>query len=398
MPVLRLIVFALSVMLLSGCETFSPQAPIDGPIVDETRLATADNVIVLVETAEDAASLILKSSRLGYRLRERETLNGLGLFMLDFTRPSGVSGTVAIKDMLTLEPNSTAGVEHFYTLQAANINTGPRTYARDMLAWPEQGCEASLSVGIIDGAVDMAHPLFQDSKIIARDIAKGDVKDSAHGTAIAQLIIGPGRLTNTQFYSASVVRRQAAANGAGVYDLILALDWMQASNVKVVNFSLAGPYNALLDRAVTRATDRGMILVAAVGNDGPSARPLYPAAFKDVIAVTAIDARQDVFADAVRGKHVDFSAPGVDIFITGASTEKRQNGKHPNGKYQSGTSLAATSVTAIIASDAANSKDAALDEVKARLLSSIVDLGVKGHDFTFGNGLPLVPSSCVTNF
>jgi len=59
---------------------------------------------------------------------------------------------------------------------------------------------------------------------------------------------------------------------------------MARSDVRVVNISLAGPYNRTLDRGIQRAVDKGMIIVAAVGNDGAQALPLYPAALKDVIA------------------------------------------------------------------------------------------------------------------
>jgi len=57
----------------------------------------------------------------------------------------------------------------------------------------------------------------------------------------------------------------------------------------------------------------GHIVVAAVGNDGPAAPPLYPAAYPDVVGVTGVDAHQRVLVEAERGNQVEFAAPGADM-------------------------------------------------------------------------------------
>jgi len=61
-------------------------------------------------------------------------------------------------------------------------------------------------------------------------------------------------------------------------------------------------------------TARGHVIVAAVGNDGPAAPPLYPAAYAGVIGVTAVDPRQRLLPEAGRGPQVDFAAPGMGLF------------------------------------------------------------------------------------
>jgi subtilisin family serine protease len=58
---------------------------------------------------------------------------------------------------------------------------------------------------------------------------------------------------------------------------------------------------------------RGYLIVAAVGNDGPAAPPLYPAAWPGVVGVTAVDARHRVLAEAERGPQVKLAAPGADM-------------------------------------------------------------------------------------
>src|SRR3546814_1027523 len=94
---------------------------------------------------------------------------------------------------------------------------------------------------------------------------------------------------------------------------------MAAREVPVINVSLVGPPNLLVRTAVTAVQRRGLIVVAAVGNDGPAAAPLYPAAYPGVIAVTGVDARNRVLMEAGRGSHVDFAAPGSDMAAAGVS-------------------------------------------------------------------------------
>ena len=123
--------------------------------------------------------------------------------------------------------------------------------------------------------------------------------------------------------------------------MLKALDWMVRSDVRVVNISLAGPYNRNLDRGIQRAVNKGLIIVAAVGNNGADSAPLYPAALNQVIAATAVDSDGNIYKKAVQGQHVDVSAPGVEVFVGDVET----------GRYVSGTSIAAPFVAAKIASD-----------------------------------------------
>ena len=69
----------------------------------------------------------------------------------------------------------------------------------------------------------------------------------------------------------------------------------------------------LVAAAVRAVSARGARIVAAVGNDGPAAPPAYPASYPDVIAVTAVDARDRVLPEAGRAAHVDYAAPGAEM-------------------------------------------------------------------------------------
>lgn len=355
---------------------------------DQDVLADDSNIIVLVASQPAANMLIINATRRGYQLNEEIKLSGLDLILLDFERPEGVSGPLAISDMQSMERSATAGVDHLFYLQEqgseARVPANPRVYADDLLDWPSNGCAANLSVGIIDGDVETTSTRLAGIEIVKMDFSGGSPAATDHGTAIADLLVGPGKLRNTKLYAATVVSEDMPQTGAGVRELILALDWMQASDVKLVNISLAGPYNALLDRAIRRATRSGMIIVAAVGNDGPEAEPRYPAAFGDVIAVTAVDRSLEVYSRAVRGEHIDFAAPGVDVFVSSVD----------QGKYLSGTSVAAPFITALIASNPVSSKRDRVGDIRKRISDSAIDIGPEGRDPIFGTGLPKRTWNC----
>jgi subtilisin family serine protease len=94
--------------------------------------------------------------------------------------------------------------------------------------------------------------------------------------------------------------------------------------------------------------------------------------------VTATDAEDRVFADAVRGAHVAIAAPGVDVLVPA-----------PRGLYDytSGTSVAAAHVSGVVA--LMLERDPRLDvrEVRRALRESAQDLGAAGPDPVFGAGL-----------
>lgn len=373
---------------LAACEVFTPAPPSALQIEkDATNLFNESNVIVLVRTRQQADTLLVNAARRGYQLNERADMESLELIMLDFERPRGVSGAVAISDMKTMEPSASAGLDHIYTYQSDTTPTPatPRLYAQSMLAWPEGGCQAKLIIGMIDGDVDTSSSSLKNAKIIERDFSKGGAGAGPHGTAIADLLVGAGRLQDAELYSASVITSErSGVEGAGIPALIRAIDWMQSSNVQLVNISLAGPYNTILDRVIQRATSKGMVFVAAVGNDGPNAPPRYPAAFENVIAVTAIDSARNIYSRAIHGDHVDFAAPGVDVFVNDGA----------RAQYLSGTSVAAPFVTALVASQVELFPNDNGNSVRDRMSSLTEDLGPAGNDPVFGRGLVRSKGKC----
>jgi subtilisin family serine protease len=112
-------------------------------------------------------------------------------------------------------------------------------------------------------------------------------------------------------FVADVYGGSRAAGSAS--SIVRALSWLASKRPQVVNISLVGPQNLLIERAVQTLRARGIAIVAAVGNDGPAAPPQYPASYPGVVAVTAVDARGRALPEAGKASHLDFAAPGADM-------------------------------------------------------------------------------------
>ena len=367
----RSIFLSLILVGILGC------VPVTAP---QTPAFDAGEVVALIPD-DRAASLIATSTARGYFLVEDSDLNALALRMLRFSIPSRIDEKGAIEELEAVEPSSTVGVNHLYR-PATDETLSRFVYAPSLLQWPALGCRTRAPVGMLDtGIAADALP----GNVIARDFFEGDPPSRKHGTDVAAVLLDPTLLAGTELYSAGVIERQADGSAAASVDsMIKALDWLSTQGVRIVNISLTGPYNKLLDRSVGQAATSGMVIVAAVGNDGAMAEPRYPAALNDVIAVTAVDANRNIFSSAVQGGHVDLAAPGVDILIVASG----------QARFATGTSMAVPYVTAVIATDP-ELATRPVAEVRAALKARAQDLGPPGDDPIFGSGLVVAPQECI---
>src|SRR5262245_617238 len=239
-------------------------------------------------------------------------------------------------------------------------------------------------VAVIDSGVDVTHPELNG--VIAGTFSAFDPmeKPHSHGTAIAGAIAAQARLR--LMGCAPAVRilaikafREADFGAEGTsFNIFKGLEYAVAHGAQVINMSFAGPRDPLLERSIAAAHDRGIVLVAAVGNAGPNSAPLFPASDPRVIAVTATDATDKLFGAAVRGSHIAVAAPGVDIALLA-----------PGGGFQfaSGTSFAAAHVSAIVALLLERNPRLTPGAVRQLLLSTARPLSTKGRDELFGAGL-----------
>ncbi|HWO89198.1 MAG TPA: S8 family serine peptidase [Gemmatimonadales bacterium] len=165
-----------------------------------------------------------------------------------------------------------------------------------------------------------------------------------------------------------------------------------SSGARIINLSLGGPgTNTFLQNAVTSATAAGALLIAAAGNDGTST-PNYPAAYSEVVSVTAVGPDFLLASYSTYGSTVDLAAPGGDIADGGIDYgvySTRWNFGTNSATYESinGTSMAAPHVSGVAALLLAQTPSLTTAQLRARLESYAVDLGVAGRDDLYGFGL-----------
>lgn len=209
---------------------------------------------------------------------------------------------------------------------------------------------AGVKLAIIDTCVERDHAELQDSVVSSFDAIQQDsasCKPENHGTAVASLIGGHVKLHGTAEGAALLSARaftftsEENAIAATSREIALSMDWAAKAGAQAMNLSFAGPADPLIERVVAGAYRKGIALVAAAGNGGPGSEPLYPAAYPEVIAVTATDGKREIYSAANRGKYISVSARGVDVLVA-----------HVNNTYalESGTSFAAAEVSGVVAS------------------------------------------------
>lgn len=349
--------------------------------------AARDEVVVLGLDAAAHTEL----QRLGYRLLREDRSSGLALLQL----PRGVSVAAALEAVGGLLPAALVAPNNYYRNQTGDACAAAICESWELAGYepPTGQCPFAPVIGVVDTGVNLEHEMLRGADITVERMgdAKGDPSGLKHGTAVVALLVGdrdsrvPGLLPGARIQLADPFVSAGRDERADAYGLYLALAALLAAEVEVINLSLAGPANPLIERAVADAERAGIPVVAAVGNDGPRAGPRYPAGYASVVAVTAVDRASRVYRRAGQGAHVDIAAPGVDI-ATAASVR--------GIRAQSGTSFAAPFVTAALAAAKSRLPDATPAELQAALAEASIDLGEPGRDPVFGAGLVQLGSPC----
>lgn len=245
--------------------------------------------------------------RSGFRIATDQPDPALGLRVVSLAVPRGLSAKAGLKRLRKVAPQLEADFDHLY--EPAGGSLAPIAGAL-AVAQPGRGP----IIGMIDGGVG-SHPSLGRASIEQNGFA-GSPQPTGHGTAVASLLVGSqgpfrGAATGAQLFVADVYGGSRAAGSATA--IVRALGWLSSHRPQVINISLVGPSNKLVQRAIQIVEARGIAVVAAVGNDGPAAPPQYPASYPGVLAITAVDAGGRALPEAGKAAHLDFAAPGADM-------------------------------------------------------------------------------------
>ncbi len=239
-------------------------------------------------------------------------------------------------------------------------------------------------VCIIDSGVDLDHEDFAGVNFVGGYPSDWGTDTCGHGTHVAGTIAAMNNSTGVVGVSPGTVSlyivKAYGDNCAWTYssDLISAANRCRSAGANIINMSLAGLYSSSYeDSNFQELYDAGILLVAAAGNNGGTAYS-YPASYKSVISVAAVDQNNVVASFSRQNDEVELAAPGVNIYST------YMDGTYA---YMSGTSMATPHVTSAAALVWSSDLSKTNAEIRTVLQQTALDLGPVGRDNAYGFGV-----------
>lgn len=364
-----------------GQDTQSPRS--DGRLLDNLPpdQLIEPNQLLVADPPRGFAAVV---GQMGFSVVEVVRLEQLGMEILRLNIPGGSTVPAARQQLAARFPGLLIDSHQIYQSQA--MSEYASQLARPIAGWPPSSdtCGAGIRMGQIDTAVDTSHPALQGQRIEFRSFHNASRRPGPadHGTAIASMLVGKaawgGLLPGAELMAANMfeVNETGQVVGSGM-GLLKAVDWMVEKQVQVVNLSVAGGDNQIVRRAFDTAREKGLVMVAAAGNWGSDAKPAYPAAYRDVVAVTALDRQRNPYEKANHGSYIDFAAPGVQIYTAVPR----------GGRVMSGTSFATPYLAVLLAVQIEAGAPKSASQLSDILSRQATDLGAPGRDDVFGWGL-----------
>ena len=362
-----------------------PNRPSGVPPASERRYVPDEVVIELRNSiAPPQVDALQRRHRLTRLESQPHQLSGTTLYR--WRIPDRRSVPQVVRELERDNVVASAQPNYVYTLQddAAKPAGDPAQYEVAKLRLPEAHQVAGgdgIVIAVIDSGVDAAHPELTGSVIESFNAASTPMAPHSHGTAIAALIAGHGRLIGAapkaRLLAVRAFDPQGGSADGTTFAILKGLDWAAANKARIINMSFAGPSDPAMLRSLAAASKKGSVLIAAAGNAGPKSPPLFPAADPNVIAVSATDADDRLFAQSNRGPHIAIAAPGDQLLVA-----------VPGGyDVSSGTSYSAAEISGVVA--LMLERDPKLTPAGAllRVQATARDLGPMGRDSEFGAGL-----------
>lgn len=251
-------------------------------------------------------------------------------------------------------------------------------------AWDVTTGGSSTVIAVIDTGANYSHPDLKGKLLAGYDFVNSDSDasdDNGHGTGVAGTAAAASNnatgVASVAWNCPVLPLKVLDASGSGSYsNIVKAINYAADKGARVINMSLgATSSSSTLQSAVDYAWSKGAVLVAAAGNNGNDTL-FYPAACKNVVAVSATNSTDTITSWSSFGFYVDLAAPGENILTTWGS----------DYAYVSGTSfsspITAATVALMISAQSKLTNTQAVD----LLLKNTDDLGPGGYDVYYGFG------------
>jgi subtilisin family serine protease len=252
-------------------------------------------------------------------------------------------------------------------------------------AWDLGTGAPGVVVAVLDTGVRASHPDLAGKVLAGRDFADDDpdpTDENGHGTAVAGLIgavSGNGTGMASVAWKTSILPvRVLGRDGSGSHsDIADGIVWATDQGANVINMSLGGTgSSATLQNAINYAWSKGVVIVAAAGNNGDSV-PCYPGACTNVVAVSATNSSDARTSWSNYGSYIDIAAPGATILtLSGTSGYESMDG----------TSFSSPLTAGVVALMRAANPSLSNANIVNALLANADDLGASGKDNDFGYG------------
>ncbi len=364
------------------------RGPSGVPPAGEQRMVP-DEVVVQIPNTVSPAQINALQTR--FRLTRLGSQSSLltGSTLYHWRVPNGISVPRAVQAIEGDARVASAQPNYLFTLQqsepAAAVEGDPAQYELTKLRLPQAHAIAKgddVLVAVIDSGIDVAHPDLAGSIAQSYDAIGTAMTPHKHGTSMAGLVAGHGKLMgaapNARVLAIRAFDPAGKSAEGTTFNILKGIDWAAAHGARVINMSFAGPADPAIGRSLEAARKKGIVLVAAAGNEGAKSAPLYPAADPNVIAVSATDADDKLLEQSNRGNHIAIAAPGSQIMVA-----------IPDGGYEvsSGTSYSAAEISGIIALLIERKPGLTPDQARNVLMATAKDIGPPGRDPMFGAGL-----------
>jgi thermitase len=351
--------------------------------------APSEKVRLLIKPKADISESALHALLSAHGGEESRTIPGVETRVVEVPRQTAVKLLQVLKNRREIDYAETDVTAHaIATTNDPYFTSGSQWYLSKMQvpdAWDLTAGAPGVVVAVLDTGVRASHPDLAGKVLAGRDFASGDSDPSdenGHGTAVAGLIGAvSGNSTgmasvawNTSILPVRVLDKDGSGSHSDIADGIV---WATDQGADVINLSLGGTgSSSTLQSAINYAWSKGVVIVAAAGNNGDSV-PCYPAACTNVVAVSATNSSDSRTSWSNYGSYVDIAAPGANVLTLSGS----------NGyEAMDGTSFSSPLTAGVVALMRAANPALSNATIVNALLANADDIGASGKDNDFGHG------------